>query len=78
VASPDERRRIRLETWTGGVARSFTEMDETDLDFWLAMDGVERLKVVWSLVEEQLALRGEHGAPPRLQRLVGGVRPLRG
>lgn len=77
MPTAEERRRIRLETWTGGVARSFSEMEEADLDFWLALSGVERLKLVWSLVEDQLALRGDHGAPPRLQRLVGGVRPLR-
>ena len=78
VSSPEERREIRLATWTGGVAHSFVEMDAIDFEFWLAMAPAERLKMVWSLVEDGLALQGNHGSTPRLQRLVGGVRPLRG
>ena len=74
AARADARRR----KWRGGVARSFDEMATRDLDFWLAMAPEERLKMVWSLVEEALALKGDDGPPPRLQRSVGGVRPLRG
>jgi hypothetical protein len=78
VSSAEERRKIREMSWTGGVVRSFAEMEEADLQFWLAMDPTDRLKMVWSLVEDGLALQGSHGPTPRLQRLVGGVRPLRG
>jgi len=56
------------------VAQSFAEMEQVDLEFWLAMEPADRLRMVWSLVEDSLALQGSHG----LQRLVGGVRPLRG
>ena len=66
----EERRR----TWRGGLARSFEEMDEVDLDFWLAMTPEDRLRAMWSVVEDQLALQGENGPSPRLQRSIGGVR----
>jgi len=38
------------------------------------MPPVDRLRMVWSLVEAGLARQGNHGPSPRLQRLVGGVR----
>lgn len=78
VNTPDERKAARQRNWQGGVAKSFAELDERDLEQWQAVSPVERLKAVWSLVEDSLALRGEHATTPRLQRLVGGVRPLRG
>jgi hypothetical protein len=68
----------RRAQWTGGVARSFAEMDDVDLDSWLAVTPANRVRAMWSLVEDTLALKGHHGAAPRLQRSVGGVRPLRG
>jgi hypothetical protein len=73
-----ERRRAREATWAGGVARSFAEMDTIDLAFWQRAAAAERLQTVWSLVEDALALQGNDGPPPRLQRLVGGVRALKG
>ena len=75
AASRAARRRAE---WTGGVARSFAEMDEIDLDFWLAMTPEARVRTMWSIVEDALALKGHRGPAPRLQRSVGGVRPLRG
>jgi hypothetical protein len=77
MSSLEERRKIRQATWRGGIAQSFQEMDQVDLDFWLAMDPVDRLRMVWSLVEDGLALQGTDGPPPRLQRLVGGIRAFR-
>jgi hypothetical protein len=68
----------RRAQWTGGVARSFAEMDEVDLAFWLAVTPANRVRAMWSLAEDTLALKGHHGAAPRLRRSVGGVRPLRG
>jgi hypothetical protein len=74
----DERRRLRRATWHGGVAHSFEEMERADLAFWLAMTPEDRLRAMWSIVEDTLALKGEHGPAPRLQRSVGGVRPRKG
>ena len=78
MSTAEERRRIRQETWAGGVVHSFAEMEEVDLEFWLAMAPADRLKMVWSLVEDGLALQGTDASTLRLQRSVGGVRPLRG
>ncbi|MEQ9078907.1 MAG: hypothetical protein RLP09_33890 [Sandaracinaceae bacterium] len=64
----------RRQTWSGGVASSFDEAAERDLDFWLAMEPEARVRMVWSLVEECLVLQGDNGPPPRLERSVGGVR----
>jgi hypothetical protein len=66
-----EERRLR---WRGGVAHSFEEMEDVDLDFWLSMTPEDRLRAMWSAVEDMLALQGENGPPPRLQRSVGGIR----
>jgi hypothetical protein len=74
----EERRAARLARWQGGVARSFVQMDEIDFEQWQRVAPVDRLKAVWSLVADSLALRGEDGPTPRLQRLVGGVRKIRG
>lgn len=78
MSTPEERAEARRKTWTGGVASSFVEMDERDLDFWLSMSPAERLRAMWSLVEDSLALQEQRGPTPRLQRSVGGARPLRG
>jgi hypothetical protein len=63
VSPPEERRKIRERTWAGGVAHSFAEMEDADLEFWLAM-AVDRLKMMWSLVEDGLALNGNRGSAP--------------
>ena len=68
----------RRSTWSGGVAQSFDELERIDLDCWLAQSVADRLRAVWSLMEDSLSLRGQDGPAPRLQRSVGGVRPLRG
>jgi hypothetical protein len=52
-------------------------MEEIDLDFWMRMTPEDRLRAMWSLVEDSLALEGTGGSPPRLQKSIGGVRPLR-
>jgi hypothetical protein len=52
-------------------------MEEIDRDFWLAMTPEDRLRATWSLVEDSLALEGADGSLPRLQKAIGGVRPLR-
>ncbi len=78
VTTAKERADLRRKTWTGGVAHSFAEMDEQDLHFWLSMAPSERVLAMWSLVEDSLALKEFRGPAPRLQRSIGGVRPLRG
>lgn len=74
AASRVARRRAQ---WRGGVAHSFEEMEEVDLDFWLAVTPADRVRAMWSIIEDVLALKGHRGPAPRLQRSVGGIRPLR-
>lgn len=78
MADAEQRAAERRKRWTGGVASSPEEMERVDLAFWRRTEAALRLKTVWSLVEDSLALEGKHGPTPRLQRSVGGVRPLRG
>ena len=68
---------VRRSTWSGGVAKR-SEMADIDRAFWANMSPVARLQCIWSIVEDTLALRGEHGPTPRLQRTVGGVRSRKG
>ncbi len=67
----------RQRTWTGGIARGFTEMEAADLAFWMAATAGERIRGVTMLIDEMRAMMGEDGPTPRLQRTVGGVRPKR-
>ena len=78
MTASEQRAARRRATWTGGVASSVEELEEIDLEQWLACPPVERIRTIWSLVEDSLALGGNHGPLPRLQRSIGGVRPLRG
>jgi hypothetical protein len=70
----EERRR----TWTGGVAHGFAEMEKADLEFWMSATPEQRILGVTQLIDEMRGIRGDRGPTPRLQRTVGGVRPLRG
>jgi hypothetical protein len=77
-SSQEFRAESRRQSWSGGVATSFEDMERIDLEWWLAQSPAERLRAMWGLVEDTLALVEQHGSTPRLQRSVGGVRPLRG
>jgi hypothetical protein len=73
-----ERAEHRRKHWTGGVA-SRDEMDEVDLEWWLAQPPEERLASVFDMWDEQMSLKDpRHEAASRLQRSVGGVRPRGG
>jgi hypothetical protein len=75
----EARAERRRREWTGGVARSFAEMEEVDLDWWLRVKPEDRLGYVFDMYDEQMALQDpRHEAARRLQRTVGGVRPRRG
>jgi hypothetical protein len=70
----DARAAARRASWRGGVARSFAEMEEADLDFWLAATSIERVRAVMLLMDELRSVAGDDGPPPRLRRSAGGVR----
>ena len=73
-----ERAEARRRTWSGGVVRSFEEMEEVDLEFWLRATPEQRIRAVTELIVEMSWIGGERGPAPRLQRSVGGVRCRRG
>jgi hypothetical protein len=75
---PRERRaEHRRQTWQGGVVKSFDDAEKMDLEFWLSQTPEGRLRALTDLVYEMMGSDSD-GAPPRLQRAVGGVRPLKG
>ena len=76
--SAEERAERRRRTWTGGVARSFDEAEQMDLAFWQSMTPVERIRATTELIFEMPWEEGRVGPSDRLQRAVGGVRPLKG
>ena len=51
---------------------SFEEMDEVDLAFWLRTTPEQRLRTMWSLVEDSLALKGHSGPAPLTAREAQG------
>jgi hypothetical protein len=72
----ETRANRRRREWTGGLAKSFEELDEIDLDAWLAIEPAKRLAMVFDLWDEQMSLKDpQHEPAARLQRSVGGVRP---
>jgi hypothetical protein len=77
VSNDDREARAeqRRRNWTGGIAKSFAEMEEADLAFWMKATPGERIRGVTMLIDDMLAMKGERGPTPRLQRSVGGARP---
>lgn len=70
----EERAARRRASWSGGVAASFEEMADADLEFWLRATPGERVRAVYQLNLEIDAIKGGDGSPSRLQRSLGGVR----
>jgi hypothetical protein len=68
----------RRQTWKGGVARSFAEMEDLDLEFWLGATPGERIRAVREMAEDAMSSKEQNGSAERLQRSVGGVRDRRG
>jgi hypothetical protein len=79
VSGPNSRAEERRRTWTGGVARSHSDMESVSIDFWLAVTPEDRIGCVFDMWDEQMRLKDpEHEASERLERAIGGVRPRRG
>lgn len=69
-ARAEERRR----TWKGGLAKSFSELDQIDLEWWMGATPAQRVRGVTQLMDEMRWMGGDSGPSPRLQRSVGGAR----
>jgi hypothetical protein len=68
---PKEPREI-----TARLVRQGADEREFDLQFWKTIPPERRVEMLWDMVLELRALRGESGDEPRLQRSVLHVRRL--
>lgn len=74
-----ERAARRRASWTGGVAKSFSELEDVDVDWWLTQTPEDRIGLVFDMWSEQASLGDPtHENTARLSRAVGGVRPRKG
>lgn len=69
----DGRAALRRATWQGGVARSFTELENKGLDFWIHSEPGARLQAMWDAIVEAWVIKGKHGSPPRFQGSTFGI-----
>jgi len=67
------RAEARRATWTGGVARSFEELDEMGADFWANASSSAKFDAMWQLLVDAWVIEGKHGSPPRFQGSLVGV-----
>ena len=44
------RAEARRATWTGGVARSFDELEERGVEFWANASPSQKLTAMWQLI----------------------------
>jgi hypothetical protein len=73
----ETRAEQRRRTWRGGVVSGFAEAEAMDLEFWLSATPGERIRAVAELALAMFPTEATGGSPPRLQRAVGGIRPLK-
>ena len=78
MSNPSERAQRRRATWSGGIAKDHQELERIDAEQSRELSPAARLALIWSLIEDSLALEGYDGPPLRLERSVFGIRPLRG
>ena len=74
-AAAKARAEARRATWTGGVARSFDELEEAGLAFWRDAAPETKLQAMWDLIVDAWNVR--HGSPPRFLRICLGSWSLR-
>ena len=67
------RAEARRATWTGGVARSFEELESKGFEFWNAASPSQKLNAMWQLLVDGWVIEGKHGPPPGLQGSVVGI-----
>ena len=67
------RAAARRATWSGGVARSFDELEEMGLEFWRNASSSAKLNAMWQLLVDAWVVEGKHGSPPRFQGSIIGV-----
>lgn len=65
-----EERRKRL---TGGIARSFDELDRSSGEFWATASYAAKLQATHDALVEAWIVKGCHGPPPRFDGSTWGI-----
>ena len=73
VTDAQARAAQRPLTWSGGVARSFEELERKGLEFWAAAEPSSKLQAMWDAIVEAWIIEGKHGPSPRFQGSTFGV-----
>jgi hypothetical protein len=63
-------RRGRL---SGGVARSFAELEEAGVRYWASATFAERLQATYEAVADSWIIQGKNGTPPRFDGSSWGI-----
>lgn len=58
---------------TGGVARSFDELEQAGRDFWKSASYAAKLQATHDALIDAWILKGRHGPPPRFDGSTWGV-----
>jgi hypothetical protein len=67
------RAAARRASWTGGVARSFDELEASGVEFWAEASPSAKLTAMLQLLTDAWVIEGKNGPPPRFQGSVVGV-----
>ncbi|MEO6597111.1 MAG: hypothetical protein ABIP94_20395 [Planctomycetota bacterium] len=59
---------------TGRLSRMGEDEHAFDDEFWRAIPGKQRVEMLWNMVLDALAVKGQLDGEPRLQRSVGSIR----
>lgn len=70
-----EERRRRL---TGGVARSFEELERASVEFWKQASYAEKLQATHDAIMDAWIVQGRNGPPPRFDGSTWGVLKFEG
>jgi hypothetical protein len=69
----EQRAARRRATWRGGVAHSWAELEDRDIEFWQSATPSARLNAMWQLLVDAWVIKGKHGPPPGFQGSIVGV-----
>jgi hypothetical protein len=69
----EKRAAERRRRLTGGVARSFEELDKASREFWEKASYLSKLQATNDALAEAWLIQGRNGPPPRFDASVWGV-----
>ncbi len=69
----ERRAAERRIAWSGGVAKSFDELEARGLEFWADAPYGAKLSAMWQMIVDAWVMEGKHGSPPRFQGSIVGV-----